>query len=86
MTGRLAGTVDGCPVEILGEGATVRLVLPGVLAAWRLRGKLGGASPALRLFSQAGIGLRVTAGFATLPVLPQPHPLVRWFGPELGDR
>ncbi|MEM9703009.1 MAG: hypothetical protein AAF907_11270 [Planctomycetota bacterium] len=85
MTGRLVGSVDGRPVEVLGEGDSLRVALSGVLDAWRLRGRSVGASSALQAVSQFGLGLKVSVGSTAFEVLPQPHPLVRWFGPRLSD-
>lgn len=86
VAGRLVGSVDGRPVEVLGEGKSVRVVLAGVLDAWRLRGRSVGGSAAIAAFARAGLGLDLSVGSASFEVLPRPHLLVRWFGPDLGDR
>lgn len=83
VAGCLSGTVDGRPVEITCEGHHVQIAMPGVLSAWRLQGRSIGASTALKLVDRVGLGLTLSVGRLTLQVLPTPHPLVRWFGPEL---
>ncbi len=85
LTGRLSGTVEGRPVEIICEGDHIRLDLQGVLTAWRLRGRSVGAAAVLEIMSRVGLGLSLSLGMISLPVLPQPHPVVRWFGPEFDD-
>lgn len=84
LTGALSGSFAGRPVEIVCEGRCVRLVLPSVRTAWRLRRGFAGLPTVASTLDRVGIALSVSVGGATLPVLPNPHPLVRWFGPELG--
>jgi len=83
VTGRLSGTAEGCPVDLIGDGAALRVVLPGLVAAWRLRRRLLGGRAAASFLHRLGLGLTIDVGVATFPVLPHPHPLVRWFAPEL---
>lgn len=80
MTGRLLGTLNGQPVQILGEDGGLTIVTPGVVATYRLRkALLAGSDRVLSALSMIHVPVRVRLGdTATLNVAPSPHPLLAW--------
>jgi hypothetical protein len=87
LAGRLTGTVDGRPVVIDADDSGLTLSVAGFRSAWRLRPFAAAFAPALRGLQQGGVAVRLNiAGLVSLPVLPEPGPLVRWFVPALAAR
>lgn len=81
VTGRLSGTLDGRPVEILGERGGMTLVTPGLFATIRMRRSLqAGSRNLLRGASIVPLPIRLRMGnLATWDVAPSTHPLLRPF-------
>jgi hypothetical protein len=87
MTGRLVGTFNGSPVELVAAETAnhtqVTLMVSSPLAAWQLRGKSCGLTLVLRSLQAANFELSLVVASLRLRVLPVPSVLVRWFGPQL---
>lgn len=87
LAGRLTGTVDGRPVVIDADDSGLTLAVAGFRSAWRLRPFAAALTPALRGLQQRGVAARLNiGGLVSLPVLPEPGPLLRWFVPALVPR
>jgi len=82
VTGRLAGTFRGRPVELLAHGREIEIVFQSVYAAWRARKFARMIVPRLRRISEfAGIPMNIRGGrLVKLPIAPQLHPLLRMLG------
>ena len=85
VTGRLAGSLLGRPVELEASGRELLLRIPNLRSAWRLRRSASTSiHPLLRSLSAYGIALRVRVGSRlTVEVLPQPSFGLRLLMPSL---
>lgn len=84
VTGRLAGTLDGRPVEVQAAGHDIRVSVANLRAAWLLRRSVFGMMPVLRVAQAAGLGLRLSvASRTTVEVLPEPSFVLRLLVPAL---
>lgn len=84
LAGQLTATLDGCPVSIDAGESGVRLGLPTLRSAWRVRRTVEAVLPLLQVLQHHRIGVRVAvARWPSLEVLPSPHRLLRWVMPSL---
>lgn len=85
VTGRLAGSLLGRPVELEAFGRELLLRIPNLRSAWRLRRSASTSiHPLLRSLRACNIALRVRVGSRmTVEVLPEPSFGLRLLVPSL---
>ena len=84
LAGQLTATLDGCTVSIDAGESGVKVRLPTLRSAWRVRRTSEMMLPLLRVLRNHRIGVRVAVSpLPSLEVLPNPNRLLRWVLPSL---